>query len=619
MIFNEKTGEKLFEVLNRDGIARVGEWTGKKKVKTPNLLFITTNRIKPFIDAEIYVSKNEIESKKPYIINKGRDFLSMNFNNENNGEFPNIPQHLIFPLSCEERYEYFKDFQNEKVIIHSNDKQFSKKAELHVIPNSMSLIKNPRKFLDRIIKIKEKVSYQSLIYTPGIGEPNNLALLVYIGIDLFDSLSLIINSRNGFFLSENGKFIAERIDEHPCFCPACQRKNMDFENLLNHNYYTALKEIKTIKQAIKIGKLRELVETRIQTSPELVSILRLFDSKYYDFQEEFLPITRKNQYVDNKNKTHKIQMICTTLESLKRPEVIRFRQRLINRYLKPDFAKILLLLPCSAKKPYSFSKSHKFFRNVIRNCKNPSLVHEVIVTSPLGLVPRELELFYPAQNYDIPVTGYWNLEEKKMIKDQLNHFIKKNKYEVIISHLPDNMDFVDKSILNCINTCLDAPTSDNSLNELGTTLNKNCEPFEKVNKQDRLKDLMTNIAVFQFGEIGKKLIENSEIKGRYPNLKIIRNNQLAMLTKDRGMLSLTIEGAKILAHEKSYCVQIEDFKSKGSIFATGVIDANSEIRIGDDVIVLHKEELRGVGTAFMSYKEMIESNRGIAVKMRHSA
>ena len=36
-----------------------------------------------------------------------------------------------------------------------------------------------------------------------------------------------------------------------------------------------------------------------------------------------------------------------------------------------------------------------------------SSLHELIVTSPVGLVPRELENSYPASSYDIPVIGIW--------------------------------------------------------------------------------------------------------------------------------------------------------------------------------------------------------------------
>ncbi len=56
---------------------------------------------------------------------------------------------------------------------------------------------------------------------------------------------------------------------------------------------------------------------------------------------------------------------------------------------------------------------------------------------------------------------------------------------------------------------------------------------------------------------------------------------------------------------------------KGNIFAVGVKDADENIRIGDDVVVLRDKELVGVGVAVMSPEEMIESDRGEAVRIRH--
>src|SRR5690606_41076503 len=47
-------------------------------------------------------------------------------------------------------------------------------------------------------------------------------------------------------------------------------------------------------------------------------------------------------------------------ESLSRIEVVRFAQRIRERYTPPDLD-ILLLLPCAARKPYSTSQSHQKF------------------------------------------------------------------------------------------------------------------------------------------------------------------------------------------------------------------------------------------------------------------
>jgi archaeosine synthase len=140
-------------------------------------------------------------------------------------------------------------------------------------------------------------------------------------------------------------------------------------------------------------------------------------------------------------------------------------------------------------------------------------------------------------------------------------------------------------------------------------------------------NVLNSIARFQFGEVGAKLIDGCNVKGRYPNLKIFKSGQqLGMLTGERGLISLTFDGAKRLFEIVSlipssgtidYVVNIDDFKPKGSIMAVGVQNASAKIRNGDEVIACFGNELRAVGQAIMSGAEMIAHNRGIAVKVRH--
>ncbi len=96
------------------------------------------------------------------------------------------------------------------------------------------------------------------------------------------------------------------------------------------------------------------------------------------------------------------------------------------------------------------------------------------------------------------------------------------------------------------------------------------------------------------------------------------NTQLGMLTEERGLLSLTMDGANRLGGTEQYWVEIsDDFTLKGSVFAPGIKDADDSIRIGDEVLVKKKDRLCGVGVALMNGKEMKESTHGEAVKIRH--
>ena len=604
----------MFEVLERNGLARIGKWILKEQnaeIKTPNIMFISDHRIRAPEEAEILLSNKKLAGDKPFII--GSEGL---FSNSEKGITDyTVSPHLIYPLSQVELNEFAAKVNKEKFaskifVVTGKGEAVAKavegiEAEVFVLANALQLVKKPNVFIQTIVNLRKAIGYQKLIYTPGLGSPNHIALLIHIGIDLFDSVSLILNAKLGYFLTAHGKINNEEIDEGFCYCPSCLDKKRDYDSLLVHNYYASLSELKVVRNAIRNTRLRELVEQRIRSEPWMVSVLRTLDTGYYSFQERYFPVTGG-------------ELIAASNDSLFRPEIVRFRERVKERYKKPPHKKVLLFLPCSAKKPYSFSRTHKAFRRAIAECGNRSVVHEVIITSPLGVVPREVELFYPAQQYDIPVSRTWSRDEISMIGESILEFLKTNDYEAIVVHLPPDYGFVHDFLDGFTNTCDDRPTSSSSLQRLKDVLTEKVKTYEKVNRQTELRENMTSFARFQFGNAGEALIRDAIIKGRYPNLRIFRDGkQIGMLVGERGMISLTLEGGRILAEQNAYRVKIDDFKPKGNIFAVGVADADRDIRIGDDVVVLREEELVGVGVAAMSPKEMVESDRGEAVRIRH--
>ena len=184
------------------------------------------------------------------------------------------------------------------------------------------------------------------------------------------------------------------------------------------------------------------------------------------------------------------------------------------------------------------------------------------------------------------------------------------------------MDFVENLLKNPDKTCIDKPTSDKSLEKLSAVLKKNVNDYDQVKSQVRLVDDMQGLASYQFGKkTAEQLLKDCIIRGRYPYQKIMQNStQLGMLTKERGLISLTISGAEIIVKSKKYWVKIyDDFTLKGSVFAPGVKDADEGIRIGDEVVVIKNSKLCAVGVAQMNGDEMKETSHGEAVKVRHKS
>ena len=487
-------------------------------------------------------------------------------------------------------------------------------SNIFIVENASQLFQRSKKFIDYIVNLKEELGYQKAIYLPAVGEPASLALLTYMGIDFFDSSSAVIEARKGNLYISNEKIHKDKLRELPCACPYCNKFKgkpfeMSFEHILNHNYQMLFNEIKNVRNAINTGSLRGLVEAKVVNDPHLTSIIKNLDNNHYKYLEKHTPISVN------------AKIIATSKESFNRPVIKRFQERVIKRYKKPESSKILLLLPCSAKKPYSFSESHKMFRNIINSTKNPFVIHEVIVTSPIGLVPRELELIYPASNYDIPATGVWDEDEKKMVRNLLKDYLKKNKYEKIIVHLPSEItSFIKDLIKNPIITCKDRPTSKESLKNLSKILEKTVKQYDKVRYLDKKREDLWGLANYQFDKkIAEKLMKNTTIKGRYPSLKIMSNNkQLGMIIRERGLTALTLYGAERMLESKKYWAEIyDDFTLKGSVFAPGLKDCDESIRIGDEVAILRNKKLCGVGVALMNGEEMKQNNHGEAIKVRH--
>ncbi|MCQ2086077.1 MAG: DUF5591 domain-containing protein [archaeon] len=479
------------------------------------------------------------------------------------------------------------DFVTVLRIPYADDVVIPEETEVLVISNAYELRKDARKLVKTIIDIRSRAGYNVLICMLGIADPSSIPMLSYMGIDIFDDSVVRVSGTNKILSIPEGNIVYD-------------------ENMKERNLTILANENSKIHDFIKAGRLRELVDQRAAASSYLVSALRLFDAEGYAYQEEACS-------------TVGCRFACNTTQSLRRPEVLRYRKMILERYLKPKNKRILLLLPCSAKKPYHISKTHKLLMSAIYSVAHHDLIHEVIVTSPLGAVPRELDVLFPPKSYDIPVTGEWKCEEKSFIRKLVSH-IANQGYDYVVSHLGKDTELID-GICDIRETAIIDPISPTSLSKLRETLEEIIGDIKaKSDYCADTKESIRSILSFQFGRSVADSImdENTTGVGKFPHWKIMRNGvQLGMLSEERGMISLTISGAQILAKNNTHIVEMENFVLKGDLLAAGVIKSDPEIRIGDETVVMSNGIVRAVGVAAMSGKEMMSLKRGIAVKIRH--
>ena len=578
----------MIEILRRFGPASVKRWkTDSFSLTTPAVLYVHSGGHKSPEWADCILSDGSFKGEGKCVINmSGSPFFPVDSGGFSIPPFEKRPADL--PLNP-------PFYENEYAAVVYDPKKAPLDKEMYVIPDAWRLFQEPEGLLSFVSSLRERVGNLPMIYAPGVALPNRIPFLIYTGIDLLDNTLVNLYSHSGRMLHSEGY---SDFREGLCHCEHCANGDIH-----GHNNLTAEEQVSFTRMAVENGSLRELVELRGSTSAELVAGLRIMDSSFYPYQESGFPVTGG-------------KVRAYTQQSLTRPDIVRFQRRVKERYIPPE-RRILLLLPCSAKKPYSSSRSHRRFAEAIESSGMKGAVHEVIITSPMGLVPRELETYHPASAYDIPVTGDWTHEEKEISISLLKGMMKAGSYDHVLIHLA--YEFIAEEIEGTLTVEDGRPTSGESLSLLTKALRELKRGARIQGRKEYAAANMLSRASFQFGKEGaRNLMEGTSVKGRYPFLKIIGpdGRQRGMLT-DKGMISLTLDGARALLDAGAYTVEIQDFEISGSIFAVGIDSATPDIRIGDEVVVAHKGEIRGVGTALMNGRDMAEGKRGAAVRMRH--
>ncbi|MCI4348588.1 MAG: DUF5591 domain-containing protein, partial [Thermoplasmata archaeon] len=297
------------------------------------------------------------------------------------------------------------------------------RPELVVLGNARALWQDGEPFIRALLEIRSRLGGLPAVWTPRVALPHRLSLLAWLGVDVVDTTEGLWGAAHGtYFHATLGSVEAEsaRI-ERVCDCASCRSEPPGPLDV--HTDSTFAKEMGEVRMALCDGRLRELVEARLTAEPALAEMLRFADRLLGPLMEGRTPV------VSRAKRTYILR------ESRRRPEITRFLNRVLERYRPPPSKRVLLLVPCSRTKPYRNSRSHRRFARAWESWPYAPLLHVVSVSSPLGLVPRELEDVYPARHYDVPVTGYWEEDERTAVLRALEVLLTKGAYTQAVAHL----------------------------------------------------------------------------------------------------------------------------------------------------------------------------------------
>jgi archaeosine synthase alpha-subunit len=494
----------------------------------------------------------------------------------------------------------------------------SARPDLLIWGNARALWSEGLPFIEGIRQLRFVFGAGPVLWAPRVALPHRLPLLAYLGIDLLDTTAGLFEALQGKFLDETLGPIDPVVarTEGRCACRACTSQPPGpLEEHAAAVYRRAMAECRT---AARTGRLRQLVESRLPAEPALAEMLRYADRELGGPLEERTAVTGEGSqpYV--------------LLEAHRRPEMVRFRQRLLTRYAPPPSKSVLLLVPCSRTKPYRLSRSHRRFYGALEGLFPIERVHVVSVSSPIGLVPRELEDVPPARHYDIPVTGEWEERERAAVAEGLRHLLTTGQYRSVVVHLdPTEYAFLRDVIppeLPAAWTLGDRhTTSREALASLRDAVGSALEGEKPVSGGPLavVREELREVASVQMGRSGAERLFAAPVRlaGRpwFQRLTDGRTD-LATLREERGLFHVTVAGARRLVPDPPLWVSVDPtLPLTGDLFVPGVRGADLAIRPGDSVVLLRDGALAAVGEAVLPGRLMLELGHGLAVRVRHRA
>ncbi len=105
-------------------------------------------------------------------------------------------------------------------------------------------------------------------------------------------------------------------------------------------------------------------------------------------------------------------------------------------YEPPRGKDIALFTPCSFRKPYKFSKTHKLIDKAVKESGKSNKVHKIVISSP-GVIPFEYSDNYPFNTYEWDErleTPEIMKEYIKINRERISNYLKNHKYKYYVAY-----------------------------------------------------------------------------------------------------------------------------------------------------------------------------------------
>jgi len=319
----------------------------------------------------------------------------------------------------------------------SKSAEYTRKLPYHIVAigSPVPIMERYRydALMEMIVTAKRIIPDNKPVHLFGAGHPMLFPFIVALGVDMFDSAAYILYAKDDRYMLPSGTMRLEELEVLPCTCPICSKYTADELRKLNkfervrllalHNLYVSYSEIKRVRQAIKDGVLWELLEERSRSHPMLYSAFKKI-IKNIDYIMEKSPSIKSNP----------VGIFFYDELSYYRPENLLHHKRLVEKYSKPEKAKVLILMEADYNvKPYN---KKGLYTKIRINKEFNEKIHIAFYIPFLGVIPEELAETYPLSQHEIPRPEDISKEVNILTARSIANFIEKQGYCDVLIERP---------------------------------------------------------------------------------------------------------------------------------------------------------------------------------------
>jgi tRNA-guanine family transglycosylase len=151
--------------------------------------------------------------------------------------------------------------------------------EILLVAHCDDLQKRPMELLKIVVELRKSLNPNTALYFPFVKIPF-IPLLAYIGVDFFGDASNNIYADLGMLTTPHKIYDQKKYEIY----------QLNQKELRDYNSNTMDFVLREVRENIKQGTLRNLVEERCCSSPETMTALRVLDRDYNGYLDRYTPL-----------------------------------------------------------------------------------------------------------------------------------------------------------------------------------------------------------------------------------------------------------------------------------------------------------------------------------------